>query len=157
MTKRFSPKEAEDWFTKRGVQLKTEDDGRMFPVTDSSQTIIDAITWAAEDSKVDVRMGVKVSAIEKIDDNFIVSMGENIEKFDALILATGSSKNGYDFAQHLGHTIIPPVPSLFTLNVKHEVKEGGLFHGLSGISVQHAQITLKVAGKFPVATTLFHC
>eukprot|EP00566_Odontella_aurita_P011807 CAMPEP_0113527524 /NCGR_PEP_ID=MMETSP0015_2-20120614/1343_1 /TAXON_ID=2838 /ORGANISM="Odontella" /LENGTH=389 /DNA_ID=CAMNT_0000425967 /DNA_START=106 /DNA_END=1272 /DNA_ORIENTATION=- /assembly_acc=CAM_ASM_000160 len=145
MTKRFSPDNAKDWFTSHGVKLKTEEDGRMFPVTDDSQTVIDAISWAADDAGVKVRMSEKVSSIKKVDGTFVVSAGSQEEIFDAVILATGSSKAGHEFAANLGHRIVQPVPSLFTLNAKHEIKEGGTFHGLSGLSVQNAQITLKVA------------
>ena len=75
---------------------------------------------------------------------FTVELKESTEYFDAIILATGSKADGHEFAQTLGHTIVKPVPSLFTLNTKHQVKEGGMLHGLSGISVPTARLTFKV-------------
>ena len=64
--------------------------------------------------------------------------------FDSVILATGSFPTGHEIARILGHTIVTPVPSLFTFDSKELVKEGGLFHGLSGLSVPLARISLKV-------------
>uniref|UniRef100_A0A7S2P335 FAD/NAD(P)-binding domain-containing protein n=1 Tax=Leptocylindrus danicus TaxID=163516 RepID=A0A7S2P335_9STRA len=149
--KRFSPQTAEEWFTKRGVELKTEEDGRMFPVTDSSQTIIDTITQAAQKAGVVVNKESKVLSISSScmegseTKKFLVMMrGEEAIEYDAVVLATGSSPVGHKLAVSLGHKIVNPVPSLFTLSTKDDIEEGGLFCGLSGLSVQDAQITLQV-------------
>ena len=123
-TKRFTPDDAYEWFTSRGVQLKTESDGRMFPVTDNSQTIIDAISQAAMRAGVDVRMKEKVESVEWSEDTnneegkFVVitstkspnSTGrtKRAEHFDALILATGSFPVGHEIARSLGHNIVKP-------------------------------------------------
>lgn len=144
--KHFTPQQAREWFTKRGVQLKTEEDGRMFPTSDSSQTIIDTLLEAADDVGVDIQRQRKVLAISR-DENthkFLVDFKDSSELFDAVILATGSAAAGHDLARNLGHTIVDPVPSLFTLNAKNQVQDGGLLHGLSGVSVPLAKVTLKV-------------
>lgn len=151
MNKRFTPSQAKEWFTTRGVTLKTEDDGRMFPITDSSQTIIDCITDAAIRAGVSVNKQEKVTAIAKQelgdDELFVVSIQHKKEireeLFDAVILATGSSPAGHQIASQLGHKLIDPVSSLFTLNAKHQIKEGGIFNGLSGVSVQSAKLEFK--------------
>eukprot|EP00584_Thalassiosira_punctigera_P011034 CAMPEP_0172526942 /NCGR_PEP_ID=MMETSP1067-20121228/1753_1 /TAXON_ID=265564 ORGANISM="Thalassiosira punctigera, Strain Tpunct2005C2" /NCGR_SAMPLE_ID=MMETSP1067 /ASSEMBLY_ACC=CAM_ASM_000444 /LENGTH=609 /DNA_ID=CAMNT_0013310581 /DNA_START=53 /DNA_END=1882 /DNA_ORIENTATION=- len=160
-TKRFTPDDAYEWFTSRGVQLKTESDGRMFPITDNSQTIIDAISHAAIQAGVEVRMKEKVESVEcesiNHDNNetrFLVNTSSKLpnssgmvkrqEQFDALILATGSFPIGKEIAHSLGHTIVKPVPSLFTLDAKDFVKDGGIFHGLAGVSVPMARLTLVV-------------
>eukprot|EP00550_Attheya_septentrionalis_P009367 CAMPEP_0198297028 /NCGR_PEP_ID=MMETSP1449-20131203/35064_1 /TAXON_ID=420275 /ORGANISM="Attheya septentrionalis, Strain CCMP2084" /LENGTH=499 /DNA_ID=CAMNT_0043997825 /DNA_START=26 /DNA_END=1525 /DNA_ORIENTATION=- len=156
MTKRFSPTQAEEWFTSRGVTLKTEKDGRMFPTSDNSQTIIDTITTAAEKAGVIIRTSDVVSSVEKrVDENhFVISHSPQgnsretkpvTEIFDSIIMATGSSPKGHELVKELGHTIIKPVPSLFTLSAKHQVKEGGIFNGLSGVSVPDAIVSFKVA------------
>mmetsp|Transcript_1132 Transcript_1132/g.2430 ORF Transcript_1132/g.2430 Transcript_1132/m.2430 type:complete len:490 (+) Transcript_1132:171-1640(+) len=148
MTKRFSPQDAEEWFTSRGVQLKTEPDGRMFPITDDSHTIIDAIENAAYQSGVGVHMLQRVDSVQQLEDGkfYVQVKGEDGPKcFDAIILATGSAKIGMKLAEGLGHTIVKPVPSLFTFNTKHQIQEGGVFHGLAGLSVQSARITFKVS------------
>lgn len=160
-TKRFTPDDAYDWFTSRGVQLKTESDGRMFPTTDNSQTIIDTITTAAVRAGVEVRIKEKVESVEWREadaadpgGNFVVNTlsrspnssekVKNAEHFDALILATGSFPMGHELARSLGHNIVKPVPSLFTFDAKDLVKDGGIFNGLSGVSVPLARMTLVV-------------
>ena len=164
-TKRFTPSDAYDWFTSRGVSLKTESDGRMFPTTDDSQTIIDTIYTAALDSGVEVRMKEKVESVEWIADNgtedatdasghYVVNTSsksptsservQSQEQFDALILATGSFPLGHVIAKSLGHEIVKPVPSLFTFDAKDLVNDGGVFNGLAGVSVPWAQLTLVV-------------
>mmetsp|Transcript_6068 Transcript_6068/g.8656 ORF Transcript_6068/g.8656 Transcript_6068/m.8656 type:complete len:476 (-) Transcript_6068:76-1503(-) len=153
LTKHFSPSDAQKWFESRGVVLKTESDGRMFPVTDSSQTIMDAILDCARENDVNIGTKQKVVGVRKEGDEeqFTVSFGdEQEEKYDAIILATGSNPLGWKLAESLGHSIVPPVPSLFTFNTKNQNKEEGqVFHNLSGVSVQHARTTLriKVEGK----------
>lgn len=157
-TKRFTPIDAYDWFTSRGVQLKTESDGRMFPITDDSQTIIDVITRAAVKAGVELRIKEKVDSVQLISAqsgeegfNVVISSKSstsdkttNDEHFDAIILATGSFPIGHEIARSLGHTIIKPVPSLFTFDAKELIQEGGVFHGLAGVSVPLARLTLVV-------------
>lgn len=148
MTKQFSPQDAEEWFTSRGVQLKTEADGRMFPTTDDSQTIIDAIERAAYRSGVQVDTQQRVDSVDRLEDgsySVVIKDQEEPQLFDALILATGSAKIGMKLAESLGHTIVKPVPSLFTFNTKQQIQEGGVFYNLAGLSVQNARITFKVS------------
>ncbi|OEU15314.1 HI0933-like protein [Fragilariopsis cylindrus CCMP1102] len=156
--KRFTPTMARDWFEQRGVILKVEEDGRMFPVTDSSQTIIDTLMKAAENVGVEIRYRNKVVSIDKknnddSDDEPVADGSNNLftvnykdgtqEDFCSIILATGSAPAGHLLAKSLGHDpLVQPVPSLFTLNCKHAVSssddenENGLLHGLSGVSKQ---------------------
>ncbi|CAJ1942266.1 unnamed protein product [Cylindrotheca closterium] len=145
--KRFTPAMARDWFEYRGVELKTEADGRMFPTTDSSQTILDTLMNAAEEEGVEIRTKQKVASITPYDNGFLVGWKdaeEPPEEFEAIILATGSAPVGYGLAKSLGHDLVQPAPSLFTLNCKHAIKEDGLLYGLSGISVPTARITLSM-------------
>jgi len=94
-----------------------------------------------------VRTREKVLGVVSHGDQFVVTLASGMEeRFDSIILATGSSSGGHDIASSLGHKIVPPVPSLFTLNAKHQVKEGGVLNGLSGLSVRMAEVTLKVSG-----------
>ncbi len=159
-TKRFTPDDAYDWFTSRGVRLKTESDGRMFPTTDNSQTIIDTITNAALSAGVKIRTKEKVNSVHLIGESgcrengkFLVNTSSKLqqsateEDFDAIILATGSFPHGHEIARSLGHTIVKAVPSLFTFDAKELVKDGGPFNGLAGVSVPLARMTLKVTDK----------
>jgi predicted Rossmann fold flavoprotein len=142
--KRFSPTMARDWFENRGVELKTEEDGRMFPITDSSQTIMDTLISSAQEEGVDIQTRQKVTSImQQQDGTFTMSFKDGREEsFSAVILATGSAPTGYVLSQELGHELVRPVPSLFTLNCKHDIKVDGLLYGLSGISVPSARVTL---------------
>ena len=157
-TKRFTPDDAWDWFSSRGVELKIEADGRVFPITDNSQTIIDTITHAAIKAGVEVRTKSKIQSVEWVDgdngNNFAINIAsrstttakeESKEYFDAIILATGSFPIGHEIARSMGHKVIKPVPSLFTFDTEELVREGGIFHGLAGLSVQTARLTLTVS------------
>eukprot|EP00977_Amphora_coffeiformis_P013080 scaffold3342_cov174-Amphora_coffeaeformis.AAC.18 len=163
--KGFSPLQAQAWFERHGVTLKTEADGRMFPVTDSSQTVMDALGRAAQESGVHLKLRRKVNNIVANDDGKLhlsVTDKENggasaepvVHVFDSVILATGSAPLGYQLALQLGHTIESTVPSLFTLSAKEEIQPEGRFHELAGLSVPWARVTLKVPGQKKSKQTL---
>lgn len=114
---RFGPKETWEWFSSRGVPLKVEKDGRVFPVSDSSQSIIDALQGEAKRVGVEIVLGTKVESVEKRGDLFVVKTKEGLFEAEEVLLATGSQPIGYQIAKSFGHTIIDPVPSLFTFNV----------------------------------------
>ncbi|WP_432411868.1 NAD(P)/FAD-dependent oxidoreductase [Rasiella sp. SM2506] len=108
------------WFEERGVALKIEEDGRMFPTSNSSQTIIDCFTSETERLEIEVLKGQSVKAIVKEEEHFkIVTTSEEFVT-TKLVVATGSNPKVWKLLSTLGHTIIPPVPSLFTFNIKDE-------------------------------------
>ena len=116
---RFQPRDTIDWFARHGVPLKTEADGRVFPTTDRSSTIVECLIKAAQQADVEIRTSVTIDAIERGDrSGFVVRSrtGEPLSA-DRVLLATGSNRHGYDWAAALGHTIEPPVPSLFTFAI----------------------------------------
>jgi predicted Rossmann fold flavoprotein len=130
---RFGPKDTIEWFESRGVSLKAEEDGRIFPVTNQSETIIDCLQKEAN------RLGVEIflrQKIEKIEKGFTIYAGQ---KFSAkkIILATGSSQEGFAWAEKLGATIQKPVPSLFTFNVPKSPLEE-----LSGVVIDPVHLTV---------------
>ncbi|MCC0178972.1 NAD(P)/FAD-dependent oxidoreductase [Waterburya agarophytonicola K14] len=140
---RFQPKDTVQWYQKRGVKLKTEADGRMFPITDDSQTIINCLMEAADKAGVDLRTGVGVKSVKQFLDKdnqsyFQVELkNERILQCDRILIATGSNPLGYRWAKNLGHNIEPAVPSLFTFNIKdNRLKD------LAGVSVSNARIRL---------------
>jgi predicted Rossmann fold flavoprotein len=143
---RFQPKDTIAWFADRGVTLKTEPDGRMFPITDDSGTIVDCLMDAADNAGVNLKNNAAVKSIKREDVVFSIEMrnGEVI-LCDRILLATGSSAQGYQMARNLGHTVNTPVPSLFTFNVTD-----GRLDGLAGVSVPEAKLTLQTS----VGTTL---
>ncbi|KAF3891333.1 MULTISPECIES: BaiN/RdsA family NAD(P)/FAD-dependent oxidoreductase [Nostocales] len=140
---RFQAKDTVAWFANRGVPLKTEADGRMFPITDSSETIANCLMKTAKTAGVDLRTGEAVASINAVGDRFKIALksGENLE-CDRLLLATGSNPVGYRLAKDLGHTVEPPVPSLFTFNIRDEN-----FRELAGVSVESARLSLTVPDK----------
>ncbi|NDP26504.1 MAG: NAD(P)/FAD-dependent oxidoreductase [Flavobacterium sp.] len=125
-----------EWFSNHGVELKIEDDGRMFPVSNSSQTIIDCFLQATRKLGIAVLTGQSVQSIFKKDNLWkIETQNENYIAIK-LILATGSNPKIWEMLQTFGHAIVNPVPSLFTFNIKDSrIKE------LPGVS---AQVSVKV-------------
>ena len=147
---RFGPQDTVAWFAAGGVYLKTEADGRMFPVTNTSETIVECLIKAVAKSGVKLRIGTHVtSVITAADGGFdiLLKSGETI-KCDRLLLATGSSLAGYKIVRELGHQIEPPVPSLFTFNILDpKLRE------LAGVSVNPAQLRLSAGGKSQLQQT----
>src|SRR5690606_18351171 len=130
------------WFAARGVTLKTEADGRMFPSTDDSQTIIDCLRQEMDRQGVDIRYHHQLSRLERTESGFVLhfSSGGSYAADKALVACGGFPKpEAYDWLQACGHTLQPPVPSLFTFNIPgHPVTK------LMGISVPDAVV--KIAG-----------
>ncbi len=136
---RFQPLDVVRWFNAEGVKLKTEADGRMFPVTDDSETIVEALMFAAKKAGVVILTNVLVQKVEYLGTNKFDLTFKNREHLlcDRLLLATGSSPSGYAIARSLGHELEPPVPSLFTFNIKDSK-----LHELAGVSVNPAIVKL---------------
>lgn len=133
---RWQPRETIGWFSARGVALKTEADGRMFPVTDDSATIVDCLLSAARGAGVEVRLQAGMTALARTPQGFHLTLtrGEVLAA-DRVLLATGGNKSNAGFlaAAALGHAIEPPVPSLFTFHVTDPRIEG-----LAGVAVDDA-------------------
>ncbi len=106
------------WFEERGVDLKIEEDGRMFPVSNTSTTIIDCFLKEANHYGIDVYKNHSVQKIEKQEENWFIETSKNNFTCDTLVMATGSNPKVWKLLKHLGHTITPAVPSLFTFNSK---------------------------------------
>lgn len=151
---RFGPQDTIDWFEARGVAIKAEEDGRMFPITDSSQTIIDCLMKEAEVLGVKIWTLVKVKKIKPKDDLFELEFADGqVFTADHLVIATGSSIQGHRWVKELGHKVIDPVPSLFTFNIPNSP----LSH-LSGASVQEGSVQIegtKLKQQGPVLITHF--
>ena len=127
-----------EWFEKHGVELKIEDDGRMFPVSNSSQTIIDCFLTASHKLGITILTGQSVQSIFKKDNCWKIETQTENYLAEKLILATGSNPKIWDMLHTFGHAIVTPVPSLFTFNIKDpRIKE------LPGIATQ---VNVKVIG-----------
>lgn len=140
---RFNPSHTIQWFAQHGVTLKTEPDGRMFPTTNSSQTIIDCLTAAAQEHGVLVHCRCGVTGIEPPENEqkpwLIHTANGKQWQAHKLIIAAGSSAHIWQLLAALGHTIVLPVPSLFTFNLAPNHP----FGGLEGVAVAHVAIKVK--------------
>ena len=134
----FQPGDTMGWFEDRNVELKIEDDNRIFPVSNSSMSIIECLLKEVEKNKVRVNFSDGVKSIKKIDDGFELETSSGIHQFEKIIITTGSTPKFWKILKDLGHKIISPVPSLFTFNCKDPRIEG-----LMGISFDQAEIKIK--------------
>jgi predicted Rossmann fold flavoprotein len=136
----FSPRDTMSWFESRGVILKTEKDGRIFPVSDDSQSVIDCLINEATAYGVEIWTHTEVKTIHKEKQKFFVTMtaGKNLSA-DLICLAAGGYPKDrmFDWLRAIGLTIEPPVPSLFTFNIP-----GSKITGLMGLSVTHARVKI---------------
>lgn len=129
-----------EWFKERGVELKTEADGRMFPVSNSSQTIVDCLLREANQYRVEILMNRDVKQVEQHPDRFVLSLG-NGEKMEAdyVCIACGGfpKASHFEWLAALGHSIEAPVPSLFTFNMP-----GNPIVELMGVAVEKALVKI---------------
>ncbi|NJR67695.1 MAG: NAD(P)/FAD-dependent oxidoreductase [Synechococcales cyanobacterium CRU_2_2] len=148
---RFQPGDTIAWFEDRGVSLKTEADGRLFPVTDDSATIVHCLQKAAQQAGVEIRTRCPVIQVRNLPvqnlpgrelSEFELTLKNGLAlRCDRLLLASGSSPLGHRIATHLGHTIAPIAPSLFTFNIADSALKT-----LAGVSVPNAQLKLLANG-----------
>ena len=106
------------WFEQRGIELKTEEDGRMFPVTDSSQTIIDCFKNECKKLNIQVKKGQTLKTFRKIKDLWQLETKTSVFQTSKLMLTTGSNPKIWNLLEKSGHQIVPAVPSLFTFNIQ---------------------------------------
>jgi predicted Rossmann fold flavoprotein len=130
-----------EWFKERGVRLKAEEDGRMFPVTDSSQTIIDCLMNEANSYGVDIKMDSEVKEVRVESSKFkVITSDPEVLDADYVCIACGGypKTSMFQWLQNLGHVITEPVPSLFTFNLpKHPITQ------LMGVSVEKARVKIE--------------
>jgi len=139
---RFQAADTVEWFESRGVKLKAESDGRMFPVTDSSETIAECLRAAAKKAGVEVHASISLLGVEKDSKSgFRLEVRSKANVFfvhtNKLLIATGSDRKTLETVHSLGHAVEEPVPSLFTFNVKDK-----RIDELAGVSVE--DVTLKM-------------
>ncbi|MBL1208557.1 NAD(P)/FAD-dependent oxidoreductase [Geminocystis sp. GBBB08] len=137
---RFQPQDTIKWFESRGVKLKTEEDGRIFPITDDSQTIIDCLVKTAQQLGIKILTKTPVKEINKSELGFnLILKSGNILTTKSVLIATGSNPLGYEWAKKLGHSIQSPTPSLFTFKIKDQRIEN-----LAGISFNNIHLELRI-------------
>ena len=138
---RWQPRDTVAWFAERGVETKTEDDGRMFPVTDDSATIVDCLMHAAEKAGVRILTSLGIRTAERAGADFWLTLTDNANvRCERLLLATGGNRSsaGFTIAEKLGHTIEPLVPSLFTFHI-----DDARLIGISGVAVENVAVSVR--------------
>lgn len=138
---RFSNQDTIRWFAERGVELKTEPDGRLFPVTDSSGTIVDCLRRQAQKAGVELLLSTGIRQLEPEAEGFLLQTTEGDFHASRVLVTTGGhpQQDGYSWLTRLGIATEPPVPSLFTFNVP-----GSFLRDLPGVSVPEALV--RIAG-----------
>lgn len=134
---KFQPGDTMDWFESRNVPLKIEKDNRIFPTTDSSQSIINVLIDEVQYKKFDIKTQVSVTQIIKEKGNYVIKTKQGDFEADIVIYTTGSSPKSLKIIENLGHKIVEPVPSLFTFNIKDD-----LLKDLMGTSFENAEIRI---------------
>lgn len=141
---RFGPNEMRAWLRANGVETKVEADGRVFPVSDKSQSIIDCFLSRANALGIEIRKGFPVTKVQRAKDRFFLSSTDDRPQVctQSLLIASGSSRKTYALAESLGHQIQELSPSLFSFNI-----EDPLFKDLAGISFEKATVELRLNRK----------
>ncbi len=134
---KFQPGDTMDWFEQRNVALKIENDNRVFPESNSSQSIINAMLNEVQNKNVEVKTKCSVKEIEKLDEKYLVKTSLGDFEADIVIYTTGSSPKSLKTIENLGHKIVDLVPSLFTFNIKDD-----LLKDLAGTSFEMAETSI---------------
>lgn len=134
---KFQPGDTMDWFETREVPLKIEKDNRVFPTTDSSQSIINAMVNEVRNKNFEVKTQVSVSEIIRQDNDYLIKTKQGDFSADIVIYTTGSSPKSVKMIENLGHKIVEAVPSLFTFNIKDD-----LLKDLPGTSFENAEVSI---------------
>lgn len=133
----FQPGDTMDWFDQRNVSLKIENDNRIFPESNSSQTIINCLMNEVNQKNFTIKTKSVVTEIVKNDEQFLIKTNSGDFIADFVIYCTGSSPKSLKILQNLGHQIVEPVPSLFTFNIKNETLKD-----LMGTSFPNAEVRI---------------
>ena len=140
-----------EWFENRGVSLKIEDDNRIFPESNASQTIIDCFLESAKNAGIILKTSARVDGIEKNGEQFVVKTNSEEIIADYLLIASGSNTKVWNMIENFGHSVVQPVPSLFTFNINdNRLKD------IPGISVPKASVKVlnsKLAEEGPLLIT----
>ncbi len=149
----FNAKSTIEWFGKRGVEMKTYPDGCIFPVSNDSQTIIDCFENEAKKFGIHIHLNAAIIGISKIENSFEIVTREDSFLFDKVIVTTGGQpkRSGLEWLEKIGHSIVDPVPSLYTFNMpENPIRE------LMGNVVEKTSVKIegtKLIGKGPLLIT----
>ncbi|MDO4763315.1 MAG: NAD(P)/FAD-dependent oxidoreductase [Flavobacteriaceae bacterium] len=143
---KFQPADTMNWFEERGVDLKIEDDQRIFPQSNSSQSIINALIKECEKKNVKILTKQSVTEIIPQEERYKIHTTNQNYIADIVIFSTGSSPKAFKMLGNLGHKIIPPVPSLFTFNIKNDLLQDLMGTSFPMAEIEIPQLKLSEAG-----------
>ncbi len=135
----FQPLDTIHWFESKGIALKTESDNRVFPKSNTSQTIIDCLLNEMKKNNISIEYNTFIEKIVAENNQFIVQTNQNTLVFDVVIFCTGSAPSSLKTAETLHHSIIKPLPSLFTFSVKNKN-----LNDLMGLSFPNAEVSIPI-------------
>ena len=134
---KFQPGDTMDWFAQRNIPLKIEEDNRIFPESNSSQTIIDCFLQKIKTKGFTIKTQTVVKEILSTENQYLIKTNHEEILADFVVYTTGSSPKSLKSIESLGHKLVPSVPSLFTFNIKNE-----LLHDLMGTSFPYAEVSI---------------
>lgn len=140
-----------EWFDRKGIPLKIEEDNRVFPESNRSQTIIDCFLNEAKRHHIEIKRSTRVTGVKPISSGYLLNTNCGSFKADYLLIATGSNTNFWNVLASMGHTIVSPVPSLFTFNINDPRVDG-----IPGVVVKNASVNVmnsKLNSEGPVLVT----
>ena len=139
------------WFEERGVKMKTEKDGRIFPISNNSQTIIDCFLNEVKANKIEVLYNHSVKTLEKNNESWILNTKEKKFNTKKVLVATGSSRVMWNMLQNLNHTIVEPVASLYSFNIDDK-----RIISIPGITINDVEVKVlnsKISSEGPLLIT----
>ena len=142
----FNCEDTVEWFRKKGVKLKVEADGRMFPTTDNSETIVNCLMQQAHIHQIKIMTSTRIDNFYYKNNRWVIEANGKRMEANYLICTPGSSNAVWEILKKMGHTVISPVPSLFTFNIQHPVLQGLMGVSHSKVELNCKDLKLKSVG-----------
>ena len=143
---KFQPGDTMNWYEKHGVALKIEDDNRIFPESNSSQSIIDCLVYECRKKNVKILTKQTVTEILPQENGYKIHTTDQNYFADYVVFSTGSSPKAFKILEKLGHQIITPVPSLFTFNIKNEILKDLMGTSFQNVNIEIPKLNLEESG-----------
>ena len=143
---KFQPGDTMNWYEEHGVALKIEDDNRIFPESNSSQSIIDCLVYECRKKNVKILTKQTVTEILPQENGYKIHTTDQNYFADYVVFSTGSSPKAFKILEKLGHQIIAPVPSLFTFNIKNEILKDLMGTSFQYVDIEVPKLNLEESG-----------
>ena len=143
---KFQPGDTMNWYEEHGVALKIEDDNRIFPESNSSQSIIDCLVNECRKKNVKILTKQTVTEILPQENGYKIHTTDQNYFADYVVFSTGSSPKAFKILEKLGHQIITPVPSLFTFNIKNEILKDLMGTSFQYVNIEIPKLNLEESG-----------